>query len=87
MSKEPGQIAYEAFMDESDWPYDFSDVDGKVKAAWAAAEAAVRADATRGMVEALEWYASNEAWTVDQLEGSNGDYGNRARAALEKARR
>jgi hypothetical protein len=73
-------------MDEVDWPYDYTGVYGKIKAAWAAAEAAVRADATRELVEALEWYASNEAWTVDQLEGSNGDYGNRARAALKKAR-
>lgn len=32
--------------------------------------------------EALEWYASDEAWTIKQVEGSDGDYGRRARAAL-----
>lgn len=31
---------------------------------------------------ALEWYASREAWTIDQVEGSHGDYGTRAREAL-----
>ena len=81
MSTEPGQIAYEAFMDESLWPYDFADVDGKIKAAWAAAEAAVRADATKELVEALR----------ETLEIANrnedGPWAERARAALEKARR
>jgi len=35
------------------------------------------------MRKALEWYASDEAWTVSQVEGADGDYGKRARAALE----
>jgi predicted nucleic acid-binding Zn-ribbon protein len=33
--------------------------------------------------EALGWYASPAAWTMEQLEGSRGDYGDRARAALK----
>ena len=33
--------------------------------------------------EALEWYASPAAWTMEQVEGGDGDYGNRARAALK----
>ena len=32
---------------------------------------------------ALEWYASSEAWTINQLEGAYGDYGRRARTALQ----
>ena len=35
--------------------------------------------------EALEWYASPAAWTMEQLEGAHGDYGARARAALAAA--
>ena len=34
------------------------------------------------LVEALEWYASDEAWTCQQVEGPDGDYGRRAKAAL-----
>lgn len=30
----------------------------------------------------LEWYASDEAWTMRQLESGHGDYGKRAREAL-----
>lgn len=33
----------------------------------------------------LEWYASDEAWTMRQLESGHGDYGNRAREALRAA--
>jgi hypothetical protein len=32
---------------------------------------------------ALRWYASHEAWTAHEIEGPDGDYGKRARAALE----
>jgi len=35
-------------------------------------------------IEALRWYASDEAWTMQQLEGADGDYGQRARAFLDK---
>lgn len=31
---------------------------------------------------ALEWYASREAWTIDEVEGSHGDYGQKASNAL-----
>lgn len=41
-----------------------------------------RADIVERMAEALWWYASDEAWTVEQIEGSHGDYGTRARTAL-----
>lgn len=34
---------------------------------------------------ALEWYASDEAWTMRQLESGHGDYGKRAREALRAA--
>ncbi len=34
---------------------------------------------------ALEYYASDNAWTVQEVEGPYGDYGKRARAALEKS--
>lgn len=33
--------------------------------------------------EALTWYASPEAWATNEVEGPNGDYGKRARVALE----
>ena len=36
------------------------------------------------IVEALSWYASDAAWTMEQVEGSHGDYGARARATLTK---
>lgn len=36
--------------------------------------------------EACEWYASDEAWTVEQVEGCNGDYGRRAKQALAAAK-
>lgn len=35
------------------------------------------------LVEALRYYASAEAWMSPQIEGPDGDYGMRARAALE----
>jgi hypothetical protein len=35
-----------------------------------------------GLRKALEWYASDEAWTTEQTELSTGDYGDRALAAL-----
>jgi len=34
------------------------------------------------LIEALGWYASREAWTIDQVEGSHGDYGKIAQKAL-----
>lgn len=34
--------------------------------------------------EALQWYASDEAWTVRETEGPDGDYGTRARNALKE---
>ena len=40
------------------------------------------ADNIERLREALKWYASDEAWTMEQTEGSNGDYGTKARAAL-----
>jgi hypothetical protein len=39
-------------------------------------------DAMERMRDALEWYASDDAWTLEQVESTNGDYGARARAAL-----
>jgi hypothetical protein len=36
---------------------------------------------------ALKWYASAEAWTVAQVEGPDGDYGDRARAALTQEKK
>jgi hypothetical protein len=44
--------------------------------------ATLRAENSR-LIKALEWYASDEAWTVYQTEGPDGDYGQLARAALE----
>lgn len=38
------------------------------------------------MKEALEWYADKNHWTYDYLEGHQGDYGTRARKALEDLR-
>lgn len=35
---------------------------------------------------ALEWYADPEHWTIEWVEGSYGDYGQRAREALAKIR-
>jgi hypothetical protein len=35
-------------------------------------------------VEALGFYADPKHWTIEWVEGSYGDYGTRARAALEK---
>lgn len=46
------------------------------------AEAARLAAENERLRTALEWYASSEAWTMNQLEG-DGDYGRRARAALQ----
>lgn len=40
------------------------------------------ADALQSMKDALEWYASKEAWTIREVEGPDGDYGQRARRAL-----
>jgi hypothetical protein len=34
--------------------------------------------------DALRWYASDDAWSVDQVEGPDGDYGDRARKALQE---
>ena len=34
--------------------------------------------------EALRWYGSELAWTINEVEGPDGDYGKRARAALEE---
>lgn len=34
--------------------------------------------------EALEFYANPEHWTINWLEGSNGDYGSRSKEALDK---
>jgi hypothetical protein len=91
MSKELGQIAYEAMLDDM-----AADEVGcvpwclasrKVKARWAATESAVRADATRELVKALEHYACN--CDEGQCEMNDHDSvvcGFKARAALEKAR-
>lgn len=40
------------------------------------------ADALQRMKDALEWYASDEAWTIREVEGPDGDYGKRAHRAL-----
>ncbi len=48
----------------------------------ARAEAARLAAENEKLRAALEWYASSEAWTMNQLEG-DGDYGRRARTALQ----
>jgi len=85
MSKAPGQLTYEAFMDESHWPYEFADVDGKIKAAWAAAEAAVRADATRELVEALERIAKRAQDGGSPVYALLMECRGIARAALETA--
>ena len=37
------------------------------------------------LLGALQYYASSEAWTVNQVEGADGDYGAKARAAIAKA--
>jgi hypothetical protein len=47
----------------------------------AAAEAA-EAEVKR-LRDALQWYASPEAWTAAQIEGPDGDYGERAVSALK----
>ena len=44
-----------------------------------AREAAEEIKRLRG---ALEWYAGNAAWTVGPFESADGDYGTKARAAL-----
>jgi len=33
--------------------------------------------------QCMKWYADPEHWTIDWVEGSYGDYGNRARNALK----
>lgn len=47
-------------------------------------------DALRERIKALEavveFYADPAHWTSDWVEGSHGDYGNRAREALKAAR-
>jgi hypothetical protein len=97
MSKEPGQLAYEAWSQRVGELWSFADIPAEGQAHWAAVEAAVRADATREMVEALEPFA-RLAGKYDPPEGDDdhttwcqtalptlGDL-RRARAALEKAR-
>lgn len=42
------------------------------------------ADALLDAVEALKFYADPNHWTIDWVEGSHGDYGDRARKALAK---
>ncbi len=37
------------------------------------------------LLEALRYYASPETWTINQVEGPDGDYGAKARAAIAKA--
>jgi hypothetical protein len=91
MSKEPGQLAFEA-SGGSDWDFEGT----ASKARWAAVEAAVRADATRELVEALEPFAAYRTAYIDgpgtpdhglpaNTPHRVGDY-RRARAALEKAK-
>jgi hypothetical protein len=80
MNKEPGQIAYEAWVQSCKiWRSTWGGKSEDERAAWAAVEAAVRADATRELIEALE-----------QIVILSDDYHRAvpiARAALEKARR
>lgn len=68
-----------------------TDVDDLIKrlrkpiAAWEAEPPPIcseAADALQRMKDALEWYASDEAWTISEVEGPDGDYGKRARRAL-----
>jgi hypothetical protein len=76
--KEPGQIAYEA-AGGAEWLREWPDCKGK----WAAVESAVRADATRGLIEALERIANvTENW-ADNLASQVNEI---ACAALEKAK-
>jgi hypothetical protein len=51
----------------------------------AAAEITCLREEVKRKDAALEWYASPEAWTMAEIEGPNGDYGKRARAALTPA--
>jgi hypothetical protein len=46
-----------------------------------AENAAMRADIAV-LTDALRYYDSDEAWSQGQVEGPNGDYGKKARAAL-----
>lgn len=93
--KEPGQIAYEA-AGGAEWLREWPDCKGK----WAAVESAVRADATRGLIEALEEinrrtellvHQNTGRWSM-QIEHDRRTKGVLesnvliARAALEKAK-
>lgn len=47
---------------------------------------ASQAEVIAQLVEALRYYASYYAWTIGEVEGPNGDYGRRGRAALAFAK-
>ncbi len=51
----------------------------------ARAKLAVDFESQANMRKALEFYASQEPWTQQALEGNHGDWGNKARAALAAA--
>ena len=53
-------------------------------ASMSAVRAALEAAGVGELIEAIKWYASSDAWTLNQTEGPYGDYGARARAVLEK---
>jgi hypothetical protein len=80
MSKEPGQLAYEVWSPDG-YPWENT----PHKARWAAVEAAVRADATRELVEALEDVVTRITEAFPASESFPPII--RARAALEKARK
>jgi SLT domain-containing protein len=81
MSKEPGQLAYELWrrLGMRRW----GELSERIKLRWVTTEAAVRADATRELVEALERIANvTENW-ADNLASQVNEI---ARDALEKAK-
>ena len=67
---------------------DYTEEPVKIYAECSAALTALqaRAEAAEARVRELEavlaYYASDAAWTVDQVEGPYGDYGSKARAAI-----
>ncbi len=69
------EIALEHFHENKGWVRGFALVEAQAQLTAEKAKSA-------GLVEALGWYASKEAWTINELEGSFGDYGTKARKAL-----
>ena len=59
----------------------YGNMTGSERTDTAAALTALQAR-VRELEAVLAYYASDAAWTVDQVEGPYGDYGSKARAAL-----